>query len=109
MANYNDALEAWGAKRLASTYVIDTAQIKPGTVKVEMVFEEGYTCCGGGNPDCYCSLAESPSANVLITAHMFDGTDGLVRHIRTEIPATEFDFASVLKEIVEAGDGIVSL
>jgi len=98
--HYEEALKAWGAKRLES---IRGDTIDPATVRVRMNFREGFACCGGSNPECYCSLAESPSAHVEITGI---GADGSMR-IAT-IDYDEFDFAAILGEIVAAADGSVS-
>lgn len=97
---YDDALKEWGALRLEGNRKI---QVLRQTVKVEMDFDEGFACCGGTDPDCYCSLAESPTANVQIT-----GVDDKGRTITVSISSYEFDFATILREIVEAGGGTVS-
>lgn len=96
--HYEEALKLWGARRLtkATGYTVE-----PHTVHVRMVFTEGFPCCGGSNPDCYCSFATSPSANVAIS-----GTDTKGRPQCTTIDADSFDFAEVLGEIVEAAGTI---
>lgn len=109
MASYDEALKVWGAKRLAGAWSFSFEDILVETVSVDMEFDRGYQCCGGRDPECYCSLAESPSADVKITARARDGIDGLTVNIETRISTDDFNFADVLREIVEAGDGIVSL
>lgn len=102
---YDEALRLWGKKRIedhwAGSYRPVELDIDPATVTVTMDFNAGYACCGGSDPDCYCSFAESPSATVKIYGTTRDGWSGY----NVDIDADDFDFASVLKEIVEAGDG----
>lgn len=93
---YEDALQEWGAKKIQEKY----CDIASRPIVVKMNFNEGYACCGGTDPDCYCSFAESPSAEVNIVDR-----DG--RSVR--IDAEDFDFAKVLGEIIEAGGGTVSV
>ena len=102
---YEDALKVWGAKRLREDMGPNTKddQINLNTVKVEMEFDEGYACCGGSDPDCYCSFAESPSADVVITGVTTGG-----RERKVSISHWGFDFASILGEIVAAADGAVT-
>lgn len=99
---YEDALREWGARKIEERHYRSKHPVNRDTVKVEMEFNEGYACCGGTDPDCYCSLAESPTANVKIV-----GVDTQGRRMYTEIDQWSFDFATVLKEIVEAGGGTV--
>lgn len=89
--NYEKALKIWGAERLSTRH----RTVNPDTVKVEMEFNEGYACCGGTNPGCYCSYAESPSAYVTITSGK----------LKDSINVEDFDFAEILGEIVRAGNG----
>jgi hypothetical protein len=85
--HYEAALKAWGAKRLERTIA---GQIDPATVEVRMKFDAGFACCGGRDPECYCSFATSPTADILITGV---GPDGMA--CSTTIGHSEFDFASV--------------
>lgn len=98
--NYNEALKRWGLLRLERA---GYQTIVPESVSVEMDFSEGYACCGGSNPNCYCSFAESPRAEVVIT-----GVTKVDYPARVTIPLDQFDFATVLAEIVEAADGMVT-
>ncbi|QOI67539.1 hypothetical protein SEA_BEUFFERT_164 [Streptomyces phage Beuffert] len=91
---YEKALKTWGAKRLSTP----RKTVNPDIVTVEMEFNEGYACCGGRDPNCYCSYAESPSANVVITAGKLKET----------INVEDFDFAEILGEIVKAADGAIT-
>lgn len=95
--NYEDALKEWGFIKLTE-YHGPTVEIDKDLVSVQFEFSEGYACCGGANPDCYCSYAESPSSNVVIQAGQF----------RYEMYADDFDFSRVLKEIVEASGGNIT-
>jgi len=105
--NYQRALAAWGAARLrgACGGVVDVE-----SVNVEMIFEQGFACCGGKDPDCYCSYAESPRAEVLITGEQMFPLSGRPAHgrVSVSIGLDEFDFATVLGEIVAAADGAVT-
>lgn len=94
--NYEKALKLWGRKKLAERF--PSEKIHLDDVQVEMEFYQGYACCGGTDPLCYCSFAESPSALVVIRA-------GFLRY---EINANDFDFAKVLSEIVQAADGAIT-
>lgn len=96
---YEDALKVWGAQRLReANFRVDPSKIDTEKVVVEMQFDEGYACCGGYDPNCYCSFAESPSANVVISCGQY----------RTEISTDDFDFATILGEIVAAGNGTLT-
>lgn len=96
---YEDALKEWGAQKLESTYRL---KVDRKTVRVEMTFKEGYACCGGRDPDCYCSFAESPSASVEVSAAVGG------RMYRYEIDHWSFNFTEVLREIVAAGGGTIT-
>lgn len=98
--NAERALQLWGAKKLLDSYGMQNKIISPASVKVEMEFNEGYACCGGSNPDCYCSYAESPSANVTIS-----GLTTLGMQVRYTISAESFDFVTVLNEMIELAEG----
>jgi len=99
---YEDALKEWGARKLQTTYYAMTTEVDRDTVKVEMDFDAGDPCCGGYNPDCYCSMATSPSAHVTIT-----GRSGRKR-LTTTVEASSFDFVTVLKELVEVAEGTMT-
>ena len=110
---YEDALKLWGLKRLADKFATwnPEAVIDPESVKVSMYFNEGYPCCGGRDPNCYCSMAESPKAEVHITGWEAGkprrGRDaGLCYTVR--IDYDDFDFVKVLGEILEVADGEVT-
>lgn len=98
---YEEAIERWGAHKLLESYNRRRAQfVEIRDIKVDMDFNEGYGCCGGSDPDCYCSFAESPSAKVLIT-----GTGvrlgGEEQRVQYSIEWEDFDFATVIKELFE--------
>lgn len=99
---YDQALKHWGRNRLK--YLLRGKEyINVDDVSVNMMFNEGYVCCNGRDPDCYCSFAESPSAEVVITSWNNKG-----RSLCTRISYDEFDFAEILKEIVESADGVIT-
>lgn len=91
---YEQALKVWGAKRLSNSH----RTVNPDTVSVTMEFNEGYACCSGRDPDCYCSYAESPSAHVVISSG---------KH-KEEIDVEDFNFVEILGEIVKAADGVLT-
>lgn len=105
---YEQALQVWASKRLQNLYQINGLMIDKKTVTVEMEFDEGTYCCDGDN-GCYCSLAESPSANVRIKALGSVYNDDKILYLSMAINHDDFDFVTILKEIVEAGDGEISL
>lgn len=99
---YEEALREWGARRIEQNY--NKIVIDRSTVVVEMEFEPGYSCCGGRDPDCYCSFAESPSADVVVVGRQESSN----KTYRISIGQYEFDFAAILREIVDAGGGEVT-
>lgn len=105
---YDDALKAWGKVRLDQmhehSYYGKQMSAIAKSVNVEFEFNEGNNCCGGSDPECYCSLAESPSANVRISG--LDEHSGMVMY--TQISHWDFDFARILAEIVDAADGVIT-
>ena len=107
MMSYEDALKAWGAQKLEASANYrrrNKVTVELASVNVSMEFDEGYACsCGGNDPLCYCSYAESPSADVVITGRTTAG-DG----VKYTIDASDFDFVEILGEIVEAAGGVVA-
>jgi hypothetical protein len=101
---YDEALRLWGKQKIedAERRYYPSIDIDPASVSVGMDFNAGFACCGGRDPDCYCSFAESPSATVKITG---EGRD--LRYHSTTIDADCFDFATVLGEILDVGGGVV--
>ncbi|MFC4089324.1 hypothetical protein [Micromonospora sp. GCM10011541] len=101
---YDEALRLWGKGKIEDDEgrYGKRPDIDPASVVVSMDFNAGYACCGGSDPDCYCSYAESPSATVKISGESRD-----LRHYSTEIDADSFDFASVLGEILDVGGGVI--
>lgn len=97
---YDEALRLWGAMKIAQANRLNVEDLGVASVRVNFDFDEGNNCCGGADPDCYCSFAESPSANVVASAH---GWNGRIYHWSMDVES--FDFASVLKELCELGDG----
>jgi hypothetical protein len=106
---YDDALKAWGALKLRA-YRSEYVELEFEAVTVTMEFSEGFACCGGSNPGCYCSLVEAPKAEVSILGLVKAPAEGSpYRTLSREISLEDFDFASVLKEICEAGGGVVEV
>ena len=56
--NYQEALKRWGA------YKVGTEDWE--SIEVEFDFDSGWACCGGSDPDCYCSFAESASMQIVV-------------------------------------------
>jgi hypothetical protein len=104
MLRYDEAVKVWGAGRLSCWSCRDTARIDTSTVTVEFDFDEGYACCGGTDPSCYCSFAEAPRADVLICGSCVCGETA-----RSSIGIDSFDFHGILREIVESGGGTISV
>jgi hypothetical protein len=111
VTDYETALRLWGEKRLRANYwndIPEDAEIYD--VGVEMEFDEGYDCCGGTDPLCYCSLAESPRADVVITGKYKKTHYGAEKEFVAvdKRSADDFDFVTVLNEILEAGGGTIT-
>ncbi len=99
MVPYNIALQMWGAKRLTDSYAnsnVEVNEVDLDSVKVSFEFDEGFACCAGSDPECYCSLVESPSADVVIGGRT---TGGDYLH-SVCIDADSFNFVEILNEIV---------
>ncbi len=111
---YEKALQVWGAQQLQKSYQYahmtkthGPMMVDKKTVTVEMDFDEGNNCCGGSDPDCYCSLAESPSASIKIQGMAsFNNHEAFLAE--EEISHYNFDFVQILGEIVDAGDGVLT-
>lgn len=101
---YEDAVKVWGATKLHACR-FEGAAPNPATVTVRFDFSEGYACCGGSDPNCYCSFAESPKAEIVIEAQCSSGKHGMY----ATIGANDFDLGRVVRELVEAGEGTISL
>lgn len=102
---YDEAIKLWGKQKIEGVYM-GKLNIDPETVSVEFDFNEGYACCGGRDPDCYCSFAESPSANVKISGKKTGVKFG--QTYSYTIDQWSFDFAEILAEIVAIGGGTIS-
>ncbi|QDK02675.1 hypothetical protein PP304_gp195 [Gordonia phage Phendrix] len=85
---YEDAVKKWGAQKL------DCYSVKYDEVlDVEFEMDEGYACCGGRDPDCYCSLAEGASLKASIR----------YRYNRQSYTYTDtyIDMGETIREVVE--------
>lgn len=81
---YQEALGRWAAIK---------AQADPDSwadFEVDIEMDPGYACCGGTDPLCYCSLAESPSCKLVV----YSGKQRVWS-------SSYFDFTSVVREILE--------
>lgn len=105
---YEDALREWGARKIETRHNVT---IDRETVKVQMEVDEGYSCCGGYNEDCYCSMATSATCSVTITGTVLCDVVTKRRRARVfseYISHYDWDFTTILGEIVEASGGTVS-
>lgn len=111
MSSYDVALQAWGSIRLAASRGIPVSRVDRSSIRVSMDFDEGYACCETYDPDCHCTRAIAPTANVVITGYLLaDPAMGFERRMLEEkIDSEWFEFSDILREIVEAGDGVISL
>ena len=111
--NYELAVQHWGKWKLEQShlrrnewykeskspyYDEDALNIDVSTVVVDFVFDEGYACCGGSNPDCYCSYAESPKCEITIRG------EARGRTYYDSVDPDQFHLPTIVQEIVEAGD-----
>ena len=101
---YDEALRRWGEKQLReNNFQGNRLTIIPETITVAIKFSAGNPCCGGRDADCYCSLAEDPSASVEISARTAGG--GFAVH---RIEPQNFDFQMVLHQLLEIADGTIT-
>ena len=103
--NYEEAVKRWGARKLDQSGYGPYGKNADAfdLVEVEARFDEGYACCGGADPSCYCSLAESPSAEVIVRGRGL--LDGKPQGEWTySIDVEDFDFATFLREVLEAAE-----
>lgn len=98
--DYEEALIAWGRNRLSRGDKDAASRITDVTVDID--FDEGYSCCGGYDSSCYCSLATSPTAEVVVSGRL----DGL--KVTDRVDAEDFNFSQFIREICEAGGGSIS-
>lgn len=104
--NYEQALRLWGLRRLQAEYP-RARDFDLESITVEMQFNEGFACCDGRDPQCCCSYAESPSANVEIRGRGRSKSEQ-PRIYTSNISAYDFNFARILGEIVAVGDGAIT-
>lgn len=95
--HYEDALREWGAQQLEREY---PKFMDRSSVQVSIEINPGFSCCGGRDPDCYCSFAESPSVYLEIT-----GKNGIKRYSTIK---HHIDFGELLRELVAVADGTIT-
>lgn len=88
---YEEAVKRWAVRKLNE---IGLKFDPSGDIKVDFKLDPGYACCGGSNPDCYCSFAESAK---LCGEIWFITPKGK----RQLYPLSYLDFANTLREILE--------
>ncbi len=92
MLTYEDAVRKWGATKLDG-YSNIRGKYDEASVSVDFELDSGYACCGGSDPNCYCSFAESPSMKAYVSYKSLKG--------RTEkIVISYIDFAETLREVL---------
>jgi hypothetical protein len=94
MTTYEDAVRKWGVTKLSSDFGLN-GKFDEASVTVYFGVDAGWSCCGGSDPGCYCSMAESPSMNAEISYKDAKGKSRM-REI------SYIDFADTLREILEA-------
>lgn len=101
---YETALALWGARKIEQdSWRPRPISVDPATVVVQMDFSDGYACCGGSDPSCYCSQAESPVAQVTITGDTFDGPREY-----TTIEVRDLDLHTILRELLDVSGGAIT-
>lgn len=95
MLSYEDMVVRWGVAKL-SIYSGIRGKFDPASVAVDFGVNEGFACCGGSDPDCYCSFAEAPYLKADITYRTLKGGNG-------RITVTDLDFANTMREFIAAG------
>lgn len=91
---YEEAVKLWAAKRLPDMKPDDIAS-------VEFEYDEGYACCGGSDPLCYCSYAESPSFNAV--AYLKSGG-----RQKIYVDSSPWDLDVILRELFAISEGEAS-
>lgn len=105
---YEEALREWGARTIEKMHPRMKQIVLRPSVKVTFVFNEGNPCCGGTDPHCYCTQAESPSANIKISAYTDKGNQ-FFESIEMSNYYGSLLFTEILEQILEAGEGSISL
>lgn len=90
--NYEDQIRVWAAKK----YELNINEI--AKVDLENNYDEGYSCCGGRDPGCYCSLATSATVDMNVTVW---GTGGQKLYVDS-IDLMFGDIGKMIQEIFEA-------
>jgi hypothetical protein len=94
MTTYDEAVRKWGVTRL-SGYRNIKGKFDETSVTVDFELDSGFNCCGGSDPDCYCSMAESPSMKAYISYK------GIGKFKPGKIEISYIDFAETLREMLE--------
>ena len=89
--NYEEALKRWGAGKAGTEEWED--------IDVEFDMDPGYACCGGSDPDCYCSFAESPRMNVNV--YCKKKVNKYYKRMIVYSSSLEYDMLSFLEELFE--------
>lgn len=89
---YDEQVKVWAAQR----FNVPLDEID--SVAMESVFNEGYACCGGADPNCYCSFAESASMHLSVVVTKVNGRGSVHK-----IDMMYGDMNELIQEIYEAG------
>lgn len=98
MISYEEAARRWGIEKLKAYEGIRPI-LDETSVTVDFEMDPGYNCCGGSDPDCYCSFAESPQLTAVVSYRAL----GKTRGPKPSITITYIDFAATLREMFELG------
>lgn len=99
MLPYDDAVSKWGITILQA-YPNIRKDLDESSVTVEFILNEGFSCCGGSNPECYCSYAETPSLKAVISYTLLKSSRS---DRKLSIEYSHLDFSDTLRELFEVG------
>ncbi len=95
MLTYEDAIKRWGIAKLNDYRPDIKGKFDEASVSVSFEIDRGYSCCGGSDPNCYCSFAESPSMEAYVLYKDLKGKSGTLE-------VAHIDFAETLREMLES-------
>lgn len=84
---YEEAVNLWASRHLVGRGVVQSVRFE---------LDPGYSCCGGRDPECYCSLAEGASLKADVTVL----SNGATR----QVEICYLDMGEVLKEILSISE-----
>jgi len=93
MNEYEEISRRWALSKLSPLL---REKVSEESVTVDFVLDEGYNCCGGTDPNCYCSLATSPQMTAVISYLPRGRSSGA----KLSITLNCIDFTETLREIL---------